>query len=133
MRLEKMDAFFEARLNGYEEHMMNSIESAEAFYYFTAAQLPIGDRAQVLDLGCGTGLEMDWYFQNNPTAAVTGIDFYKGSYEDCTDVQNLIKNYSNIVALETPVMKNCSLNNITKISPMDIPIALKIPNCKVLP
>ena len=78
MRLEKMDAFFEARLNGYEEHMMNNIESAEAFYSFTAAQLPIGDRAQVLDLGCGTGLEMDWYFQNNPTAAVTGIDLSEG-------------------------------------------------------
>ena len=78
MQLEKMDAFFEARLNGYEEHMMNNIESAEALYSFTAAQLPIGDRAQVLDLGCGTGLEMDWYFQNNPTAAVTGIDLSEG-------------------------------------------------------
>ncbi len=33
------------------------------------------ENAQVLDLGCGTGLELDFYFQHNPTAKVTGIDF----------------------------------------------------------
>ena len=73
-----MDAFFEARLDGYEEHMMNNIESAGEFYPFTAAQLPVKADAKVLDLGCGTGLEMDWYFRKNPTAAVTGIDLSEG-------------------------------------------------------
>lgn len=28
----------------------------------------------MLDLGCGTGLELGYYFARNPTAAVTGID-----------------------------------------------------------
>ena len=78
MKLEKMDAFFEARLSGYEEHMMNNIESAEKLYSFTAAQLPAVDGAKILDLGCGTGLEMDWFFRRNPTAVVTGIDLSKG-------------------------------------------------------
>ena len=32
------------------------------------------DRAEVLDLGCGTGLELNFYFEKNPTARVTGID-----------------------------------------------------------
>ena len=38
--LEKMDAFFEARLNGYEEHQLTGIESAREFYPFTASCLP---------------------------------------------------------------------------------------------
>lgn len=32
------------------------------------------ENAEVLDLGCGTGLELDFYFKHNPTAKVTGID-----------------------------------------------------------
>ena len=34
--LQKMSDFFEARLDGYDEHMMTNIESAEEFYPFTA-------------------------------------------------------------------------------------------------
>lgn len=72
--LEKMDEFFSRRLNGYEEHQLHAIEQAEFFYPFTAEQLPASAHARVLDLGCGTGLELDYYFARNPTAAVTGID-----------------------------------------------------------
>ena len=32
------------------------------------------ERNLVLDLGCGTGLEMDFYFRRNPAAKITGID-----------------------------------------------------------
>ena len=78
MQLEKMDAFFEARLDGYEEHMLKNIESAEAFYPFTARQLPDG---KLLDLGCGTGLELRWFFEINPHAAVTGVDLSAGMLE----------------------------------------------------
>ena len=74
MQLEKMDAFFEARLSGYEEHMLKNIDSAEVFYPFTAEKLPAEPGAKVLDLGCGTGLELRWYFQMNPAAKITGID-----------------------------------------------------------
>ena len=72
--LEKMGAFFEARLDGYEEHMLKNIQAAEEFYPFTAELLPEFAGAQVLDLGCGTGLELNWYFRRNPKACVTGID-----------------------------------------------------------
>ena len=78
MRLEKMDAFFEARLVGYEEHMLKNIDSAEVFYPFTAEQLPAFPEAAVLDLGCGTGLELRWYYEKNPTAQITGIDLSAG-------------------------------------------------------
>ena len=35
--LERMDEFFDRRLDGYDEHMLTEIEAAQAFYPFTAA------------------------------------------------------------------------------------------------
>ena len=81
MQLEKMDAFFEARLDGYEEHMLTNIDGAEAFYPFTAQLLPDAPGAKVLDLGCGTGLELRWYYEKNPTARIAGIDLSAGMLE----------------------------------------------------
>lgn len=78
MKLEKMGAFFEARLHGYEEHMLRNIESAGEFYPFTAEALPDAPGTRVLDLGCGTGLELRWYYRKNPTAKITGIDLSAG-------------------------------------------------------
>lgn len=72
--LEKMSNFFDERLEGYEEHMLNCIECADEFYAFTANELPKTENAKVLDLGCGTGLELNYYFNVNPNAKVTGID-----------------------------------------------------------
>ncbi|MCR5004919.1 MAG: class I SAM-dependent methyltransferase [Clostridiales bacterium] len=74
MKLERMDDFFAARIEGYDEHMRRDIEGASAFYAFTAALLPKDADAVVLDLGCGTGLELEEYFALNPTAQITGID-----------------------------------------------------------
>ena len=76
--LEKMSDFFEKRLDGYDEHMLTNIESAREFYPFTAECLPRGDGCCVLDLGCGTGIELEYYFALNPTARVTGIDLSQG-------------------------------------------------------
>ncbi len=76
--LEKMNEFFDKRLDGYEEHQLNVIESANEFYPFTAACLPVNENAAVLDLGCGTGLELGYYFELNKTAKVTGIDLAEG-------------------------------------------------------
>lgn len=76
--LEKMGEFFDARLNGYEEHQMACIASAREFYAFTASCLPQFPGACLLDLGCGTGLELDDYFERVPSARVTGIDLAPG-------------------------------------------------------
>jgi len=76
--LEKMADFFEARLDSYDEHMLTEIEGADEFYPFTAECLPKATGASVLDLGCGTGLELEEYFKLNPTAKVTGIDLSGG-------------------------------------------------------
>lgn len=76
--LEKMRDFFENRLDGYDEHMMTNIESADQFYPFTAKQLPVHENCRILDLGCGTGLELEEYYLLNPSAKVTGIDLSQG-------------------------------------------------------
>ena len=76
--LEKMSEFFEARLDGYDAHMMTNIESATAFYPFTASCLPETGGCAVLDLGCGTGLELEFYLRCNPNAKITGIDLSQG-------------------------------------------------------
>ena len=76
--LEKMSDFFEARLDGYDKHMLTNIESADEFYPFTAKQLPTAENCHILDLGCGTGLELEEYYPLNPSARVTGIDLSQG-------------------------------------------------------
>ena len=76
--LEKMSDFFEARLDGYDEHMMTNIEYASEFYPFTAKQLPTAENCCILDLGCGTGLELQEYDKLNSSAKVTGIDLSQG-------------------------------------------------------
>ena len=76
--LEKMSDFFENRLDGYDEHMMTNIESAAEFYPFTAKELPTAEHSHILDLGCGTGLELEQYYVLCPSAKVTGIDLSQG-------------------------------------------------------
>ena len=76
--LERMDEFFDRRLEGYDEHMLTEIESAQEFYPFTAACLPDTLDCALLDLGCGTGLELEFYLKRNPSANVTGIDMAPG-------------------------------------------------------
>ena len=83
--LEKMAAFFEKRLASYDKHMMANIESADEFYPFTAKLLPADANSRILDLGCGTGLELEQYFPINPTAKVTGIDLSQGMLDALND------------------------------------------------
>jgi len=52
----KNSGFFDARLDIYDVHQLNCIAHADAFFTFTAEQLPIKQNMQLLDLGCGTGL-----------------------------------------------------------------------------
>ena len=76
--LEKMSDFFENRIDGYDKHMMTNIASADEFYPFTAQSLPAYENCCILDLGCGTGLELEEYYSLCPSAKVTGIDLSQG-------------------------------------------------------
>ena len=73
-RLERMEDFFAARVNGYDDHMRTSIEGSSEFYAYTASLLPKEPNSKVLDLGCGTGLELEEYYKLNPYTETTGID-----------------------------------------------------------
>ena len=77
-RLEEMSAFFEARLDLYDQHMLGDVANARELYTFTAQALPAKEGCKLLDLGCGTGLELEFYFPLCPTAQVTGIDLSQG-------------------------------------------------------
>lgn len=76
-----MGEFFDARRSTYEEHQLTSIDSAREFYPFTASCLPQTADSVILDLGCGTGLELGYYFETVPTAKITGIDLAPGMLE----------------------------------------------------
>jgi tRNA (cmo5U34)-methyltransferase len=71
---EDMVAFFEARAPGYEDHMRGTVEDFSDFYACVASVIPHVTSPQVLDLGVGTGLELDAVFDRLPHATVTGID-----------------------------------------------------------
>lgn len=67
--LEEMADFFTKRLHDYEEHM----SAWEKSYQVFAEVLPL-ECQKILDLGCGTGLELDKIWQKNPDIEVTGVD-----------------------------------------------------------
>ena len=105
--LERMSDFFENRLDGYDEHMLTNIKSAREFYPFTAECLPKANGCRVLDLGCGTGLELEYYFALNSTARVTGIDLSQGMLDalsakfECKDITLICNSY-----FDTPLGEN---------------------------
>ena len=83
--LERMDEFFTNRVDGYDEHMRSMVEEDSLFYEYTASLLPKTENAGVLDLGCGTGLELEEYFKMNPGAKITGIDLTKAMLKELED------------------------------------------------
>lgn len=73
MKLEKMNDFFAARIDGYDEHMLKNVEGCAAAYTELSKYLPKNCKS-LLDLGCGTGLELEKIFNIFPALRVTGID-----------------------------------------------------------
>ena len=71
--LEPMADFFAARVDTYDEHMVNNVEGCKEGYEKIAEIIPQNTTA-LLDLGCGTGLELDRIFYRFPNISVTGID-----------------------------------------------------------
>lgn len=74
--LEKMGDFFATRVDGYDEHMLNNVEGCREGYIKMAELVPEGTES-ILDLGCGTGLELDAVFKKLPDVSVVGIDLSK--------------------------------------------------------
>lgn len=68
-----MADFFKARVEIYDEHMLNEVGGCREGYKKMAELVPARSKC-ILDLGCGTGLELDELFRLNPDVEVTGID-----------------------------------------------------------
>lgn len=76
---ERMADFFDLRSEGYEAHMERSISEFDHFYASVASPIRRTNEAvRILDIGCGTGLELEAIFQRVPNALVTAIDLSRG-------------------------------------------------------
>ncbi|RLI45092.1 class I SAM-dependent methyltransferase [Candidatus Bathyarchaeota archaeon] len=85
---EEMKAFFDARVEGYDEHMFSSIEDYASFYRKVAEPLPYtNEHIEVLDLGAGTGIELEFIFAKAPNVRITVVDLSE------TMLNKLVKKY----------------------------------------
>ncbi|RKD28771.1 class I SAM-dependent methyltransferase [Thermohalobacter berrensis] len=72
---EEMESFFETRASGYDEHMKNNVESFEELYDKVSQPIESTEEViEILDLGCGTGLELAGILKRAPNSLITGID-----------------------------------------------------------
>lgn len=71
--LEEMSAFFTARVNKYDVVHTGHIDGKEKSYIEVANLIPAATE-KLMDLGCGTGVELEWIFKRLPGIKVTGID-----------------------------------------------------------
>ena len=71
-----MNDFFAKRVDGYDEHMLDEVLGCKEGYHLMAERIP-KDAKRILDLGCGTGLELDEIFKVSPNLEVVGIDMCK--------------------------------------------------------
>ena len=80
--LEPIGLFFDRRAEGYEEHQRKYVDGGAELYALTASLLPDRPRARLLDLGSGSGMELDAYLPAHPDASVLGIDLSEKLTED---------------------------------------------------
>jgi len=96
MPLEEMDSFFNSRVDRYEHHMLHALAGAEV-YIQIARLIPTAAGLKLLDLGCGTGLELDEIFKVTPTIQVTGIDLAEKMLEKLKQKHAARKNQLNLI------------------------------------
>jgi SAM-dependent methyltransferase len=82
--LEDMSGFFTKRVDGYDEHMIANVEGCKEGYPLMASLIPAGTKS-LLDLGCGTGLELDEIFKLHPDVSVTAVDLCRAMLDKITE------------------------------------------------
>ncbi len=74
---EEMGAFFDVRAEGYDAHMFSF--GGGASYEKLGACIPeTGNAIRILDIGCGTGIELAHIFKKAPNARMTCVDLSRG-------------------------------------------------------
>jgi tRNA (cmo5U34)-methyltransferase len=77
--LEEMSAFFDDRVDDYDQHMQGLFQNIN-FYYGQIVKpiIRTENPVKILDLGCGTGKELSFIFQKVPNAKITAVDLSEG-------------------------------------------------------
>ncbi|MFO7815194.1 MAG: class I SAM-dependent methyltransferase [Halanaerobiales bacterium] len=74
-KIEKMKDFFDKRADNYDDHMKSNIKDFNRFYSNIATEIKDTNRViNILDIGCGTGLELKYIFQKTPHAKIICLD-----------------------------------------------------------
>lgn len=85
---EEMKSFFDLRADGYDEHMVSVIEEFDNFYSKIAFPFEkTNEPVKILDLGAGTGIELEFIFAKAPNARITAVDLSEEMLE------KLVKKY----------------------------------------
>ncbi|MEG2291430.1 MAG: class I SAM-dependent methyltransferase [Clostridium sp.] len=73
--IEEMGSFFNTRAGGYDKHMGDTVNSFEEYYKLVSSTMEYTeDPIEILDLGCGTGFEIEGILSKAPNANITCID-----------------------------------------------------------
>lgn len=74
-QIEPMAEFFDNRAEDYEAHMQGCVNDFSEFYKTISRSIPDTDKPLlVLDLGCGTGLEIEDIYKKAPNASLVCVD-----------------------------------------------------------
>jgi len=74
-KTEKMNEFFDVRADIYDRHMQKNIENFSEFYNAVIEPISFSEeKLELLDIGCGTGLELDGIFFKLPNSIITCND-----------------------------------------------------------
>ena len=94
IHLEDMASFFDTRIDDYVPHMERWNEAYKAFPEYIPS-----DVQNILDLGCGSGLELDQIIPFFPNADITGIDLSTAM------INELLSKHSSVHVIQADYLK----------------------------
>jgi RimJ/RimL family protein N-acetyltransferase/ubiquinone/menaquinone biosynthesis C-methylase UbiE len=75
---EPMGAFFDTRADGYNNVMFASSSGEDDYKRLGVCFPKTNEAVQILDIGCGTGIELDYIWEQMPNAHITCVDVSRG-------------------------------------------------------
>ncbi len=77
-KIEDMRNFFDLRAESYDKHMEENVDNFNIFYKkISKPIIKTNKKVNILDLGCGTGLELKNIFKKCPNAQIDCLDLSK--------------------------------------------------------
>lgn len=79
----EMARFFDERATSYDDHQRGDIPYFESIHKVVAAEIEeTTSKVRILDLGCGTGVELEGILTKAPNAQITCIDISRGMLDE---------------------------------------------------